>query len=79
MLESCFCSRTGEIEDREFVLDGEGSRALRCPDCGHLDHLIWLSEHARLGVFEEAGGRLAPSGTSSAACKPTTDKGVSNR
>ena len=39
MLESCYCGRTGEIEGREPVVDDEGRQALRCPDCGHLDHL----------------------------------------
>jgi hypothetical protein len=67
MLESCFCGRTGEIEDREPVFDGEGRRALRWPDCGHLDHLIWLPEHARLRVFEAAAVSSAPSETSTAA------------
>jgi hypothetical protein len=47
MLESCFCGRTGEFEDREPVVTRDGERALRCPDCGHLDHLTWLPEEAR--------------------------------
>ena len=54
MLESCYCGRTGEIEDREPVTTGDGERALRCPDCGHLDRLDWLPEEARRHVFEEA-------------------------
>jgi hypothetical protein len=57
MLESCFCGRTGEIEDREPVTTGEGGRALRCPDCGHLERLDWLREEARQYVFEEAESR----------------------
>ena len=54
MLESCFCGRTGEFEDREPVVTRDGERALRCPDCGHLDHLNWLPEEARRHAFEEA-------------------------
>jgi hypothetical protein len=32
------------------VLD-DGEWALRCPECGHLDRLEWLSEEARLLVL----------------------------
>lgn len=67
MREACYCGRTGEIEDREPVSDGADVSALRCPDCGHLDRLIWLPEHARLRTFEEAAGRAALSGASTAA------------
>lgn len=55
MLESCYCGRTGEIEDREPVTTEDGGRALRCPGCGHLDSLHWLPEEARRHVFEKAG------------------------
>jgi hypothetical protein len=44
MLEGCYCGRTGEIEDREPVATGDGGRALRCHDCGHLESLDWLPE-----------------------------------
>ncbi len=56
MLESCYCGRTGEIEDREPVFAGDGRRALRCQDedCGHLEYLEWLPEEARRTVFEKA-------------------------
>ena len=57
MLESCFCGRTGEFEDREPVVTRDGERALRCPDCGHLDHLNWLPEEVRRHAFEEAERR----------------------
>jgi hypothetical protein len=57
MLETCYCGRTGEIEDREPVATGDGSYALRCPDCGHLDCLDWLNEEARRHVFEETESR----------------------
>jgi hypothetical protein len=57
MLESCYCGRTGEIEDREPVATGDGGRALRCPDCGHLERLDWLPEEARRHVFGEAESR----------------------
>lgn len=67
MLESCYCGRTGEIESREPVVDDDGRRALRCPDCGHLDHLSWLPEHSRIQMFEEALGRVALDGATTAA------------
>lgn len=54
MKESCFCGRTGEVEDREPVLDSEGRRALQCPDCGHADYLGWLPEETSLLLWEEA-------------------------
>ena len=57
MLESCYCGRTGEIEDREPVATGGGGRALRCPDCGHLERLDRLPEEARQHAFEEAESR----------------------
>ena len=57
MLESCYCGRTGEIEDREPVATGDGGWALRCPDCGHLDRLDWLPEQARRNAFEDAESR----------------------
>jgi hypothetical protein len=65
MLETCYCGRTGEIEDREPVVDDEGRRALRCPDCGHLDHLSWLPVESARRMFEEAGN--APDGATTAA------------
>jgi hypothetical protein len=67
MLESCFCGRSGGLEGCEPVFDDEGTRALRCPDCGHLDLLIWLPEHARLRVFGEAARKSAPSKALTAA------------
>ena len=57
MLESCYCGRTGEIEDREPVTTEDGERALGCPDCGHLNRLDWLSEETRRHVYEEARRR----------------------
>jgi hypothetical protein len=57
MLESCYCGRMGEIEDREPVATGDGGRALRCPDCGHLERLGWLPEEARRRAFGEAESR----------------------
>jgi len=55
MQEACYCGRTGEIEDREPVIDGDGRAALECPQCGHLDHLSWLPNQET--VFEEARRR----------------------
>lgn len=68
MREVCYCGRTGEIEDREPVIDGEGG-ALRCPneDCGHLDHLLWLSPENRRLVMEAAEHRSALRGPAAAA------------
>ena len=45
--ESCGCDGEGEeFEYREAVLD-DGEWVLRCPECGYLDRLSWLSEEAR--------------------------------
>ncbi len=45
--ESCGCGGEGEeFEYREAVLD-DGEWVLRCPECGYLDRLSWLSEEAR--------------------------------
>ena len=55
MLETCYCGRTGELEDRKPVIDEDGREALECPRCGHLDHLSWLQDPD--GVFEEARRR----------------------
>jgi hypothetical protein len=57
MKESCFCGRVGDLEDRMPVHDSDGYQALRCPKCGHLDRLEWLTEDARRSVLEEAHGR----------------------
>ena len=61
MREACYCGRTGEIEDRQPVVDANGERALRCPveTCGHLDYLRAFSDETRLLVFEEASRRRA--------------------
>ncbi len=54
MKESCFCGRTGEVEDREPVLNRDGRRVFRCPGeaYGRVDDLRWLSEEARLLLCE---------------------------
>ena len=57
MLESCYCGRTGEIEDREPVTTEGGGRALKCPECGHLDSLDWLPEEAGLLLWGEVKRR----------------------
>jgi hypothetical protein len=54
MRESCFCGRRGELQDREPVLDAGGRWLLRCPTCGHLDDLEWLTEEAGLMLWGEA-------------------------
>ena len=57
MKESCFCGRSGDVRDREPVLDSDGRRALECPNCGHTDYLNWLPEGSSLAVWEEAQRR----------------------
>ncbi len=57
MRESCFCGRLGELEDREPVFDPGGYWLLRCPSCGHLDDLGWLSEEAALLLWATAVDR----------------------
>lgn len=44
--ESCDCGGEEEFEYREAVLN-DGEWVLRCPECGHLDRLRWLSDEAR--------------------------------
>ena len=44
--ESCGCGGEEEFQYRETVLD-DGEWVLRCPECGHLDRLLWLSEESR--------------------------------
>lgn len=44
--ESCDCGDEKEFQYREAVLD-DGEWVLRCPECGHLDRLLWLSDEAR--------------------------------
>ena len=44
--ESCDCGEEEEFQYREAVLD-DGEWVLRCPECGHLDRLLWLSEETR--------------------------------
>lgn len=57
MKEACYCGRTGEIEDRQPVVTGDGKRALECPGCGRVDHLDWLPEDARRLTLERAESR----------------------
>jgi hypothetical protein len=44
--ESCGCGGEEDFQYREAVLD-DGEWVLRCPECGHLDRLLWLSEESR--------------------------------
>jgi len=57
MQEVCFCGSSGDVRDREPILDDDGRWALRCLSCGHLEHLEWLPEAAGLPVWEEARHR----------------------
>ena len=63
MKESCFCGRTGEVEDRELILDADDKWALQCPDCGHLDRMDWLFGEACTRVFEKAEESSVPKAT----------------
>lgn len=54
MKEACYCGRTGEVEDREPVMNGIGNGALQCTECGHVDDLCWISGEAALLFREEA-------------------------
>jgi hypothetical protein len=53
--ESCGCGGE-EFQYREAVLD-DGEWVLRCPECGHLDRLRWLSDEARALVLGMARRR----------------------
>lgn len=57
MQEVCFCGRSGDVRDREPILDDDGRWTLRCPSCGHLDYLEWLAEEAGLLLWGEARRR----------------------
>ena len=52
--EGCDCGE--EVEYREPVLN-DGEWVLRCPECGHLDRLRWLSDEARPLVLAVARRR----------------------
>ena len=54
--ESCGCGGEEEFQYREAVLD-DGEWVLRCPECGHLDRLRWLSDEARALVLGMARRR----------------------
>jgi hypothetical protein len=57
MQETCpQCGRRSDVEDRDPVWsDSAETEALRCPECGQLDELLWISDEdsPRL-VFAEA-------------------------
>jgi hypothetical protein len=57
MREVCFCGRSGDVRDREPILDDDGRWALRCLICGHLDYLEWLPEEAGLLLWGETRRR----------------------
>ena len=60
MHEVCFCGRSGEVEEREPVLDSRVRWLLRCPECGHLDDLQWLDEEQALMLWGAARRRKEP-------------------
>jgi hypothetical protein len=57
MQEECYCGYSGDLEDRLPIVDQRGQGALRCRKCGHVDHLLWLSEDGRRSILEEARRR----------------------
>ena len=61
MQEVCFCGRSGDVRDREPILDDDDRWALRCRSCGHLDYFEWLPEESGLLLWGEAGRRCEPS------------------
>ena len=54
--ERCGCGGEEEFQYREAVLD-DGEWVLRCPECGHLDRLRWLSDETRSLVLGMARRR----------------------
>ena len=61
MQEVCFCGRSGDVRDREPIVDDDGRPALVCPGCGHLDYLQWLGAEVGLQLWGEARRRREPS------------------
>jgi uncharacterized C2H2 Zn-finger protein len=57
MKGTCYCGRTGEVEDWEPVYLRDGECPLTCPDCGHLVDLHWLSRDTRKPMLEESARR----------------------
>ena len=60
MQETCSdCGRRGELEDRDPLWSNRAeTEALRCPECGQLDKLLWISnDDSRRLVFTEAEQR----------------------
>jgi hypothetical protein len=57
MQEACYCGRSGDIQDRNPLMDSNGMQALECPDCGNADYLRWLPEETSLLLLEEAKHR----------------------
>jgi hypothetical protein len=55
MQEVYYCGRVGRLEDRLPIVDERARGAFRCRGCGHVDHLLWLSDDGRSRIFEEAG------------------------
>ncbi|MBA2344432.1 MAG: hypothetical protein H0V83_05070 [Rubrobacter sp.] len=57
MMESCYCGRSGELEDRKVVVDAARKEALACRMCGHTDDLEWLQPGLRAEIFAAARNR----------------------
>jgi hypothetical protein len=59
MVEACFCGRVGDLTEREVAPLSDGGQGLVCPECGHLDRLLWLPVTRAADVFAEAAMRQA--------------------
>src|SRR5918992_4967111 len=72
--ESCGCGGEEEFQYREAVLDA-GQWVLRCPECGHLDRLLWLSEESRSLLVGLARQRRRGGGRGAETGRPTGNNG----
>jgi hypothetical protein len=59
MVEACFCGRVGELTEREVAPLRDGGQGLVCPECGHLDRLLWLPQTLAANVLAEAAAHQA--------------------
>jgi hypothetical protein len=57
IVEVCGCGRIGDLADREPVMDADFVGALRCPACGHLEHMDRFPLRERLALWNEAKRR----------------------
>ena len=58
MIEVCFCGWRGPVEDRRY-LQIDGHEGMACPNCGHVDTLVYLPETSRREMLAIARQRSA--------------------